>query len=273
MERIKQALDKAKAERGDDNALQSPRVEPQQAPGHAPLREGSGITYSRTNVSQADPVAMTNHLVLDGHQHDAATAAYKILRTQVDQRMAARGWNTLAVTSPGPGAGKTTTAVNLSMALARELHRTVLLVDLDLRDPSVHKAFGLEPRHGLVDFLLDDVQIGDILIHPGIERLVVLPAGKTVGNSSELLSSPRMIELADQLKKRYESRIVVFDMPALLSTDDTLAFAPYVDCVLLVVDDNHTTKDELLAAGELLANVNVLGSVLNRASEQQSVDV
>lgn len=273
MERIKQALDRAKAERGNEvDVPEAPEVE-SQAPGHAPLREGIGITYSRTNVTSADRAAMTNHLVLDGQQHDAATAAYKILRTHVDQRMAARGWNTLAVTSPGPGAGKTTTAVNLSMALARELHRTVLLVDLDLRNPGVHKAFGLQAHRGLVDFLLDDVPIGDLLIHPGIERLVVLPAGQTVGNSSELLSSPRMIDLADQLKKRYESRIVVFDMPALLSTDDTLAFAPYVDCVLLVVDDNHTTKDELVAAGELLANVNLLGTVLNRASEQQPVDV
>ena len=80
-----------------------------------------------------------------------------------------------------------------------------------------------------------------------------------------------MMDLVDDLKQRYASRIVIFDLPPLLSTADTLAFAPYVDCVLLVVEDGRTTKEELLAATELLANANLLGTVLNRSHEQQPV--
>ena len=157
------------------------------------------------------------------------------------------------------------------MAIAREVHRTVLLADLDLRHPSVHRFFGLEPHHGIIDFLLDDVPISEILIHPGIDHLVILPGGRVVQNSSEILASPRMMDLVDDLKQRYASRIVIFDLPPLLSTADTLAFAPYVDCVLLVVEDGRTTKEELLAATELLANANLLGTVLNRSHEQQPV--
>ena len=262
MERITQALDKAKA--GDTNANNW-------AMGRNALRDGDNITYSQSISARANPGALTHNLVRDGSVNDPATTAYKILRTQVEQRMAAKGWNTLAITSASAGAGKTTTAVNLAMAIAREVHRTVLLADLDLRHPSVHRFFGLEPHHGIIDFLLDDVPISEILIHPGIDHLVILPGGRVVQNSSEILASPRMMDLVDDLKQRYASRIVIFDLPPLLSTADTLAFAPYVDCVLLVVEDGRTTKEELLAATELLANANLLGTVLNRSHEQQPV--
>lgn len=262
MEKIKQALDKVRAgARGPDAG----------AMGRGPLRDGESITYSQTNSARADPRALKQHLVRDGLVNDPATTAYKILRTQVEQRMAAKGWNTLAITSASAGAGKTATAVNLSMAIAREVHRTVLLADLDLRRPSVHRFFGLNPQHGIIDFLLDDLPISDILIHPGIDHLVILSGGQVVANSSEILASPRMVDLVDDLKQRHSSRIVVFDLPPLLSSDDTLAFAPYVDCVLLVVEDGATTKEELAAATELLANANVLGTVLNRSREQQPV--
>lgn len=270
MERIKQALDRAKAERAVATEVAPPV--PQVGDAALPTAaKGGNITYSQTNVIQPDQAALRKHHVMNGAVNDSATTAYKILRTQVEQRMATKGWNTLAITSASAGAGKTTTAVNLSMALAREVHRTVLLVDLDLRNPSVHKFFGFKPKVGILDYLLDGVPINEILIHPNIEHLVVLPGNRTAQNSSELLASPRMVELADELKKRYASRIVVFDMPPLLSTDDTLAFSPYVDCVLLVLEDNRTTKDELAVATELLANSNLLGTVLNRSKEKQSV--
>ena len=168
------------------------------------------------------------------------------------------------------GQGKTLTAINLSAALAREMHRTVLLVDADLRNPSIHDRFGLSSSKGLIDYLLDDVPITELLVNPGIEKLVVLPAGRQVPNSSELLSSPKMANLVDELKTRYPSRIIVFDLPPLLSSDDTLAFSPFVEAVLLVLEDGKTTKGELARAMEVLDGVHVLGTVLNRSSETQA---
>ena len=108
-----------------------------------------------------------------------------------------------------------------------------------------------------------------MLFNPGIERLVVLPAGRPTPNSSELLSSPKMAALVNELKSRYPSRIIVFDLPPMLSTDDALAFSPYVDAALLVVEDGGTTKDELVRAVEMLGDTALLGTVLNKAQQLQ----
>jgi Mrp family chromosome partitioning ATPase len=108
-----------------------------------------------------------------------------------------------------------------------------------------------------------------MLINPDLDRLVILPAGKAIINSTEMLSSPKMIRLVHELKTRYPSRIIVFDMPSLLSRADTLGFAPCVDCVLLVIDEGHTKTSELKHAASLLKDFNVLGPVLNKASNKK----
>ena len=156
----------------------------------------------------------------------------------------------------------------MSISLARELHRTVLLVDADLRNPSLHRYFELEPTLGLVDYLLDDVPVNELLIHPGIERLVLLPSGRVMPNSSELITSSKMLNLVDELKSRYPARIIVFDLPPLLATDDTLAFSPFVDATLLVIEDGGASRDEITRAVELLDGVELLGTVLNKADEK-----
>jgi Mrp family chromosome partitioning ATPase len=156
------------------------------------------------------------------------------------------------------------------MALAQAMHRTVLLADLDFRNPSVHRRFEIDIEYGLIDYLLDDVPVSEVLVNPGIERLVVLPAGRNaVPNSSELLASPKMIQLVEELKSRYPARLIVFDLPPILWSDDTLAFSPYVDATLLVVADGITTHDELKRAGEVLDGDTVIGTVLNRSKEVQ----
>ena len=261
MEKIKQALQKAREQQQRDAGLDKTDT------GSVETRDKTGINYSTTKIVAIDPGVLKRNRVISGADNDDVTTAYKILRTQVEQRLAAQGWNSIAVTSPGPRQGKTLTAINLSIALAREMHRTVLLVDLDLRNPSVHTKLAQTPGEGLVDYLIDDIPLGKILINPGIERLVILPAGRTVANSSELIASPKMVKLVDELKSRYESRLIVFDLPPLLSADDALAFSPYVDTTLMVVEDGITTKDELVNAVEMLGNVHLLGTVLNKVAD------
>lgn len=269
MEKIKQALERARQEsvpqRRDSTRIAPDEIESDE---HETVAD---INYKQTRVLNIDrSILRGNRIIVGSGEFAAAETAYKILRTQVEQRLAARGWNSLAISSPGAGSGKTTTAINLSLALAQELHRTVLLVDLDFRNPSVHKVFQFDVKHGLIDYLLDGVPLSDILINPGIDRLVILPAGQNaVPNSSELLSSPDMIRLVDELKSRYPSRIIVFDLPPLLWSDDMLAFAPYVDTTLLVVSEGLTTKEELKRVMEVMGENNVLGTVLNRSSEVQ----
>ena len=135
--------------------------------------------------------------------------AIKILRTQVIHRLREHNWNELGVTSPGYGEGKTLTAVNLAVSLAMEMTQTVLLVDANLRNPSVHELFGLKNCPGFADYLLDNQVIEDLLVHPGIGRFVLLPGGRAISNSTEILTSPKMLALVEEFKDRYPSRIVI----------------------------------------------------------------
>ena len=150
-----------------------------------------------------------------------------------------------------------------------ELDQTVLLVDANLNNPMVNEMLDIDAEQGLSDFLLDDKPVSELLINPSIERLVVLPAGKPMLNSTEMLRSPKMVKLVEELKNRYPSRIIIFDMPPVLAQADTLSFSPYVDSVLLVIDEGHTKKDDLKQAAALLKKVNMLGSVLNKATDKK----
>ncbi|MEO5630959.1 MAG: CpsD/CapB family tyrosine-protein kinase [Nitrospiraceae bacterium] len=200
------------------------------------------------------------------HDRGPFVDAFKILRTQVMQRLRENNWNVLGVTSPGHGEGKTLTAVNLAVSLAMETTQTVLLVDANLRNPSVHEVFGLDECPGLADYLLDNQPLEDLLVHPGIGHFVLLPGGRAIFNSTEILTSPKMLALVEELKYRYPSRIVIFDLPPLLHTADVIAFSPYTDALLLVVEEGKTTAEEVQRALSLVKNSRpVLGTVLNKA--------
>lgn len=263
MDRIKQALDKARAEQSTlmVNSAQRPPS------AVAPVTE-EDIKYSQTKISQFNPQKLRENRVIFGEADRSGLAAYKMLRTQVLQRMTANGWNALAVTSPMASDGKSLTAINLAISLARELHHTVLLVDMDLRNPSIHKYFGFEPERGIGDCLRSGTALGEVLINPGIDRLVVLPGRESIENSSEILASPATGRLVQELKTRYPSRMVLFDLPPILAADDALSFAPFVDAFLLVVRDGQTTKTALEQSLQVMKETTIIGSVLNAAEER-----
>jgi Mrp family chromosome partitioning ATPase len=206
-----------------------------------------------------------NRIVID--ERSSASAAYKVLRTRVLQRMRRNGWKTLAVTGTCPNEGKTLTAINLSINLAWHLTTSVVLVDMDLRNPSVHRYLGIDTRFGVMDYLNGDVPLVRAGVRPGIERLGVIMNDRPVVNASELLSSPEAMQLIEEVK-RGDDRIAIFDMPPVFAGDDVLAFAPLVDAVLIVLAQGTTNRASLVALRELLQNVNVIGSVLNRSSER-----
>ena len=125
------------------------------------------------------------------------------------------------------------------------------------------------PTRGLSDYLTEGADLADLLIHPGIERLVILPGNHSFTQSSEMLSSPRMVQLVQDLKTRYTDRLILFDMPPLLAGDDVIAFLPYVDAVMLVIEEGKTTKDELAQTYRLLGEKNIIGTVLNKSAGRQ----
>jgi Mrp family chromosome partitioning ATPase len=206
-----------------------------------------------------------NRIVID--ERSAASAAYKVLRTRILQRMRRNGWKTLAVTGTCPNEGKTLTAINLSINLAWHLTTSVVLVDMDLRNPSVHRYLGIDTRYGLMDYMNGDVPLVRTGVRPGIERLGVILNDRPVANASELLSAPETVDLIEEVKHG-DDRIAIFDLPPVFAGDDVLAFAPLVDAVLIVLSQGTTKRSALSSLRELLQNVNVIGTVLNRSSER-----
>ena len=260
MERIKQALERARAEReGQPRSQPAPAIQ-RKAP------TGTEIHYDQTrNIEVPDSVARRERVVT-AFPEGAFSEAYKILRTQVLQRLKNNDWNVLAVTSPGHGEGKTLTALNLAVSMAMEIDRTVLLIDANLRHPSLHTHLGLPEAPGLSDYLQNDTPLSELLVHPrGAGHLTVLPGGRPLPNSAEMLGSPKMMHLVEETKTRYPGRIVIFDLPPVLEAADALAFSPYVDAALLVVAEGVTSRADTERAVDLLRNTNVLGTVLNKA--------
>ena len=138
-------------------------------------------------------------------------------------------------------------------------------MDLDLRHSSVARCLGLEASVGASDCLRREATLDEAMVKPDIDRLLLLPNLHTESNSSELISSPEMNEIAQKLVLDDPQRIVVYDMPPVLAADDMLAFAPFVDAVLFVVSEGETRQTDVMKARELLESVNVLGTVLNQS--------
>jgi exopolysaccharide/PEP-CTERM locus tyrosine autokinase len=267
MERIKQALERARAEREGQPAPAAAAAQPAPVPAAAPAETPTDqITYSQTRHVEVSATELRAKRVVSAFEPCAFTDAYKMLRTQVLQRLRENNWNVLAVTSPGTGEGKSLTALNLAISMAMEIGHTVLLVDANLRHPSLHEHLGLSGERGLSDYLLDDTPLSELFVRPhGIDYLTLLPGGRALLNSAEMLNSPKMSRLVTELKSRYAGRIVVFDLPPVLNAADAMAFAPYVDATLLVVEEGKTKRKEIEHTLELLSGTNVLGTVLNKA--------
>jgi capsular exopolysaccharide synthesis family protein len=258
MERIEQALRKAREQRQAAGI-----AEPASTALPNSVRPAS-LSYTQTLVVPLQPALLERNRVIAVSLTHPVTDVYRALRAQLLQALSKLGCTTLGITSAGPGEGKTLTAVNLAIATAMDANHTVLLVDADLRNPGVAKCLGIEPKLGLDDYLAGRASIAECLVNAGLERLTILPARGLVGNSAELLASPQMAQLARELK-RYPDRIILYDLPPLLTAGDTLGFLPSLEATLLVVRDGAARAADLKRAVDLLGGHNLIGTVLNAA--------
>ena len=215
-------------------------------------------------MEQPDLAHLEQHRIIAHRKDHPNSWTFDSLRTQVLQRMDENGWRVLAVTSPTLDSGKTVVAINLAISIAQQLQRTALLVDFDLRRPSVAKYLGLDAKISLNDVLQRGADVADAMVNPGLERLVVLPTRQAADRPSELLASSRVAELLAELRNRYADRVVVVDLPPALAADDVLAVLPQVDCVLLVVGSGVSSEKEIEEAQRRLSRVPLLGVVLNK---------
>ena len=280
MERIKRALELARSQRTqaiDDVLpvaanLDGPaarffpgrRAEPETAP-----EPGPQPVPWRTPVHPVDPRALARQRILGARETGEEATPYRLLRTQVLRRLEQLGANTLAIVSPGATEGKTLTAINLAISLSFDLNRTALVADFDLRSPRLASRFGIPVAAGVEECLSQGTAIERALVRPGgYERLTLLPARRAVDCSSELLSSTRTAEVVSELRERYANRVVLFDLPPALDSDDALAFSRHVQAALVVISEGRTRREDVARTLELLQDTPIVGTVLNASRER-----
>ena len=212
---------------------------------------------SKDVLMQRRIVAMQNHTL--------EVDIFKILRTKILKQLKTNNWDSFGITAPTKNAGKTLISANLAMVMAKELNQTVLLVDMDLRNPKVHWYFDLNVAKGLKDCVVSNTQLVDILIKPNIDRLFVLPGGERVVESSEMITSPKMRLLVKEFKNYFQPQITIFDLPPILGSDDVLASMDYYDAILLVVEEGGNKPDDVKDSLKMLSGTNLLGTVLNKS--------
>lgn len=270
MDRIQKALEKAKqrhAQKPEPIRVEPTKVENSVSQAEDPLAAPiESISYSQTKVVNVPNQHLERKRIIAGFYNNPQSAVFRMLRTQVLKKMRSNRWQTLAVTSPTSGEGKSVVAANLAMAIAMELNQTVLLVDMDLRNPSISNYFGLNAQVGLKDYLSGDLNLSEVLINPGIKRLVILPGVGRAEDSAELLSSPKMASLVADIKSQYDSRVIIFDVPPVLQTDDVSLAASYFDSTLLVLEDGKNTESNITKSLQMLEGSHLLGTVVNKSA-------
>lgn len=206
-------------------------------------------------------------LVTMADKNSTIAEQYRTIRSNIQFTSVDRELKTMVITSSGPGEGKSTTSANLAVVFANSGKR-VLLVDADLRKPTVALTFKLQNVEGL-STLLGDRQADprQYVQDSGVENLSILTSGPKPPNPSEMLNSARMAEVIDELKRTYD--LIIFDMPPVATVTDAQILASKVDGTLLVVRERTTNKQSLIKAKELLqiAKANILGVVYNAAKK------
>jgi protein-tyrosine kinase len=260
MSKIEKALEKAMKMRETKTESVSETVMPSESEAMLNTFEVGEEIIDRTLVDK--------HIVCITDPLSSISEQFKKLKARVLNQMSQRdSQKTIMVTSSDIGEGKSIISINLAVALANEIDYTVLLVDADLRKPSIHKYFGLEPKYGLSDYLTDKVALNDILIKTGIGKLVILPAGTIPDNSAELLSSEKMKMLVHELKHRYKDRYIIFDSTPLLVTADPLLLGIHMDGIVFVIQEGRTSQQSAMQSISLMKGWNILGVVFNNVPQ------
>lgn len=200
-------------------------------------------------------------------EYPQAAAAYRLLRGKVQQDMRRNRWHALAVSSPTPDDGKTTTVLNIALSIAREKQRTICVIDLDMRNPTVLRYLGVEGVRSVADYFAGDAKPEDVLVQTSVPNLVLAGAGAPVDGASEILAGRRFEELIGYVRLRWSDAIVIMDLPPVNVTDEALVVAPRVDATMLVVSEGKTERNEVARALATLKDFTLAGVAINRSSD------
>lgn len=204
----------------------------------------------------------TRHLITQLNPRSPISEQYRTLRTNLDFSSVDQELQSILITSSNMSEGKSITAANLAIVYAQQ-GKKVLLVDADLRKPTVHYTFRLDNLSGLTNILVGDISLEEVTQLTSVEGLDVISSGPIPPNPSELLSSKRMKSFLDEAKKLYD--MIIFDTPPVLAVTDAQILGNIVDGSLLVIRSEQTEYEEAIKAKSALepAKAKLLGVVLN----------
>jgi len=257
MSKIYKALEKAEMERGEERKKKPPFI--------SEGEEGSKDENQKLTpvVSETRGMLSDQGLVYFFQPGSLAAEQFRKLRTYLLRRKSSEFQRTIMVTSAASGEGKSFIAANLAISIAHDFQSHALLVDCDLRNPSLGRWFGLENNRGLSDYLTGDGNIPELIIKTEVEKLSLLPGGKVQDNPTELFGSKKMEALIHELKSQFRDRYVIFDSTPLLATAESEVLAKLVDEILIVVRAGVTLRETLKQAIAPLDKKKVMGFVLN----------
>ena len=202
--------------------------------------------------------------------HSLVSEQFRKLRTHLLRLSLSRPVKTIMVTSANQGEGKSFVSANLAIGIAFDLQLHALLVDCDLRNPTVSPMFGSGDIRGISDYLIGGEDISNFLVKTELEKLSLIPGGTIPDNPVEIIGSRRMASLVEELKARYENRFIIFDSTPLLATAEPGVLAKLVDGIIIVVRAGQTPRETVQQALGSLDKEKILGVVLNQVEFKSS---
>lgn len=238
MGRMFDALQKVEREKNQELKVDSPKI------------ASEDVVLDSKLVSYFAPTSM-------------ASEQFRRLRTYIIRPGMENSPKTILVTSTMAGEGKSLVSINLAITIATELHSHALIVDCDLRNPTLSRWFGFQEVKGLSDYLTGEASLPDLLVKTSLDKLSILPGGALQDNPTELIGSNKMKSLVADLKARYADRYIILDSSPLLATTEPSVLNEMVDGILLVIKSGDTPRESIQQALKLLDKKKIIGVVLN----------
>jgi Mrp family chromosome partitioning ATPase len=285
MDKIHSAIAKARADRAAGRAQDSGVAPPAPvaAPPPGPAVQHSTRVASRiltTYPDEAIAVALAsrwqtiptfspapalmarNHIVT--FTGGPESVHFDVMRTRLLQMMRANGWRRIAITSPGPACGKSTLALNLAFSLGRQPNLRTLLLELDLRRPSLARMLGLRKQNSFVRVLEGIEPLPENAVRYGENLAIATQAGPAL-RPAELLHGPATAAALDAIEAEYDPAVILFDLPPLFASDDAMAVMGHMDAAIILAAAESTTVKEIdRCEREIAAQTNVIGVILNK---------
>ena len=242
----------------------------QSRPSSSPADSQSGAIDSRFRSLELNPAYLeSTRIVAHGGNDDLHGRYFDMMRTQVLQEMDQNDWQFLAITSPTAGCGKSVTACNLAMSISRLAGRSVMLVDLDLQKPRISQYLGLNSKQGVLSLVQNKAALSSVVVEASVggSKLLILPGEVCKRGSAEWMASQAMSTLLQTIKREFRSRIVIFDMPPLLTGDDVISILPQMDAVVLIAGVGSSLTADVKECRKHLVNTPVVRVVVNRVTD------